>query len=451
MGPEGGGDEGRTAAAAHSRSDHSRSFPSLVSCFSRFSPQDELPELLDVFLVPRTGAVAVISRQRAHTAQRGDGAFETEIGTDAAGSPTPFYREVELALLFRLNLPRWRRGAVRDPELRKILLRVLACTLELRRLVTTSSEDKLPPWQTRVEETLTLITASSRLDLHTAIEILDSLDQELLLNGDEEFIAKAFLLERYRDAKNVAQNVRPFGGPFITWHTFIAGRNGAVEPGILDVVDLSGELKDLLRLRTVEQTDDLRAASVVQDSRSGATATAALRLESIQDLRRWLSALRWARSSEFRLDRARQRMRERALSRLAVLLAVLTGGLSFAISRVTDELSWNIVLLVALSGALGGVLAGVLKLRDDVARIGNLRILRPAVYVQPLLGAASGLLMLLILVSGFLTQDSSEQWAKDALLAFIAGFSEPYFLGIVNRVVSATAPQGVSGTKATQE
>jgi hypothetical protein len=53
-----------------------------------------------------------------------------------------------------------------------------------------------------------------------------------------------------------------------------------------------------------------------------------------------------------------------------------------------------------------------------------------------LVGAVAGLVILLVLESGAvaLGNGTSSSWASQALFAFAAGFSEPFFLGVVEKV-----------------
>jgi hypothetical protein len=157
--------------------------------------------------------------------------------------------------------------------------------------------------------------------------------------------------------------------------------------------------------------------------------------DGVKHRRRTLMELRWARGCEFRLHRARLRMKARVLWRLVPLLALAVSGLATVLA-LEGSLSWLTIVLVCVAGALGGVLAGFLKLRDSVTRIGDLRALRPAAYVQPLLGASAGLVMLLVAVAGFLPAGDATAGltSKYAVLAFAAGFSEPFFLQTVSRV-----------------
>jgi hypothetical protein len=56
--------------------------------------------------------------------------------------------------------------------------------------------------------------------------------------------------------------------------------------------------------------------------------------------------------------------------------------------------------------------------------------------VQPLIGATAGLFTLLALESHAVSPGGGGQtpWAAYALLTFVAGFSEPFFLGLVQKI-----------------
>ena len=56
--------------------------------------------------------------------------------------------------------------------------------------------------------------------------------------------------------------------------------------------------------------------------------------------------------------------------------------------------------------------------------------------VQPLVGASAGALVFMILSSNAVSIGtlSAEAWSSPGLLGFVNGFSEPFFLGLVDRV-----------------
>jgi hypothetical protein len=99
-----------------------------------------------------------------------------------------------------------------------------------------------------------------------------------------------------------------------------------------------------------------------------------------------------------------------------------------------DEV-WQEILVAGTAGALGATLAGTMKIRDDLRELDDLRSFWPAMRVQPLVGATAGLIVLLVVETGTLDGGGrSGSWAGRALVAFAAGFSEPFFLGLVQRV-----------------
>ncbi len=66
----------------------------------------------------------------------------------------------------------------------------------------------------------------------------------------------------------------------------------------------------------------------------------------------------------------------------------------------------------------------------------DLRSFWPAMRVQPLIGATAGLVTLFVLETGAVELGARQtaSWAALALFTFVAGFSEPFFLGLVQRV-----------------
>jgi len=138
-------------------------------------------------------------------------------------------------------------------------------------------------------------------------------------------------------------------------------------------------------------------------------------------------------------------MQVRHLLLLVPVLVLLVAGLGLAVTAVAPDAP---VPIVMVGGALGATVSGTRKLRDEVPNINALRAFTPAILVQPLLGAAAGLLLLLALESGLLGLDSSGQsWALLGALAFAAGFSEPVFLGVVARVAAIGEPPSEASSR----
>ena len=149
-----------------------------------------------------------------------------------------------------------------------------------------------------------------------------------------------------------------------------------------------------------------------------------------------LSFLYSQRTEAGRDRRARAGQKCRYLNALAPALLALQAALVIAIGYVAANDVWKAVAVAGTAGALGATLSGTMRIRDDLRDLDVLRSFWPAMRVQPLVGATAGLVVLLLMESGALDigRDDSGHWAGRALLAFAAGFSEPFFLGLVQRV-----------------
>jgi hypothetical protein len=161
-----------------------------------------------------------------------------------------------------------------------------------------------------------------------------------------------------------------------------------------------------------------------------------------------LSFLYSQRTEAGRDRRARAGQKCRYLNALAPVLLALQVGLVLAIDYFAADEVWKAVAVAGTAGALGAALSGTMRIRDDLRDLDDLRSFWPAVRVQPLVGATAGLVVLLLMESGTLDMGSGESghWAGPALLAFAAGFSEPFFLGLVQRVAVIPDKTGVEPT-----
>jgi hypothetical protein len=154
-----------------------------------------------------------------------------------------------------------------------------------------------------------------------------------------------------------------------------------------------------------------------------------------------LNFLYLRRAEAGRDRRAKAALKDLYLRRLAVVLVPFLLGLG-AISCVSTIVSpashsvWRSFLVAALAGALGSTLSGVVKLRDQLLRQDELRAFKPAMLVQPLVGASAGALVFLLLAGRAFSLGTMDPaaWPSPGLLGFVAGFSEPFFLGLVDRV-----------------
>jgi hypothetical protein len=137
-------------------------------------------------------------------------------------------------------------------------------------------------------------------------------------------------------------------------------------------------------------------------------------------------------------DRARMSMRADYLRKEGWTLAFVVTAFLFALAN-----DWSGYVLAALAGAVGGCLTGARALRSVVS-ITGIGPHRTWWWVQPFAGAAAGILIYLVLDASIVTlpgtgsgDDSVAQTAR-VTYAFLAGFSEPFFLGTLARLAGTS-------------
>jgi hypothetical protein len=288
----------------------------------------------------------------------------------------------QLALKFLKPLPR-------DAELRKLLGRIYWSITEFQRLKAGSG---LAP-EAHVRAHRLLQVDPLTLSVDAVLEVTDAWDQLLIEYGDERYLRGILVAEHTRD---------PQGTTVTTWSS------------VFHEHEVVGGWEALLKGEPMNEANRTAAANQ-------------------------LAELYRVRSILYQLARARMHMRARHLWLLVPMLAPLIVGLSLAAAAVGA--GWGTIWLVALAGALGASVAGTLKLRDHITNINELRAFWPATVVQPLIGSTAGLLTLLVLASGLIKVDwGGQAWAVAGAIAFVAGFSEPVFLGIIGRVAAIGEP-----------
>jgi hypothetical protein len=131
--------------------------------------------------------------------------------------------------------------------------------------------------------------------------------------------------------------------------------------------------------------------------------------------------------------RTRVAMKARSFAHYAFLLGGLAVALGVFLVLVDDTSLWAI-LAAATAGALGATISGARRVRNVVA-VTELRSLRGWKVLQLLVGASAGLFTFMVLSSDILrlpgTSGETTSWAAFATYGFIAGFAEPFFLGVV--------------------
>jgi hypothetical protein len=280
----------------------------------------------------------------------------------------------------------------RNPELAKALSLIQGYVGEARNLL--DLQDAEAPLRTadvreRLRELLTRDV--SKLSIDSAWELANQLKRELLLLGDVSYVWTQLEYEAHRDKKPNK------------WHGW----------------------SDHLAQSKLNALLEARAKGPIDRS---------THLEAVRSLR-MLYELRAEAGLE---RRARAAQKCQYLTMLIPILLALQFALAAAIYEVGRSGMWKQIALAGSAGALGAALSGIFRVRDRLVELDDLRSFWPAMRIQPLIGATAGLVTLLVLEShavrvGTATAQRTP-WAAVALLTFVAGFSEPFFLGLVRRV-----------------
>jgi hypothetical protein len=280
----------------------------------------------------------------------------------------------------------------RNPELAKARAHAQGYVAEARNLLDLADEEA--PLRTagvreRIGELLRRDLRSLSID--STWELANELKHELLFLGDASYVWTQLEYEAQRDKKPDK------------WH----GWSAHLEPS---------KLQELLAARN----NNGRVDRPIQ-------------LEAVRSLMKL-----YEQRAEAGIERrARAAQKCRYLTMLIPILFTLLFALSAAIYAVGGSGMWKQILLAASAGALGATLSGTFRVRDRLFELDDLRSFWPAMRIQPLIGATAGLFTLLVLESHAIKVGDATgptPWAAWALFTFVAGFSEPFFLGLVRRV-----------------
>ena len=286
----------------------------------------------------------------------------------------------------------WERRRGQNPELAKALAFVQRYVSEARAMLDLDEEEA--PLRTREarEHLRDLLNRDvEKLSIDSAWELANELKRHLLVLGDIPYVWAQLEYEAERDKKR---------GKWHRWSEHLP----------------ASKLRGLMAAR--EQ----------------GTIDRAVHLDAVRSLR-MLYELR----AEEGLDRrARAAQKCRYLNALIVFLLLSLVALSASIYEVGRGGVWKSLVLAASAGALGAVLSGTFRVRDRLVELDDLRSFWPAMRIQPLIGATAGLVTLLVLETGAVDLGpeaaAPAPWAAIALFTFASGFSEPFFLGLVERV-----------------
>jgi hypothetical protein len=112
----------------------------------------------------------------------------------------------------------------------------------------------------------------------------------------------------------------------------------------------------------------------------------------------------------------------------------LTVALVVSATYARDGGFTSAVWFAAFAGALGGTLGGAFKVRDTLDW-DDVKGLRQAILIQPLLGSGAGLVLFFVYLQAHGVE--GDYWLAGGISAFVGGFSEPFFL----RTVAALTKQ----------
>jgi hypothetical protein len=181
-------------------------------------------------------------------------------------------------------------------------------------------------------------------------------------------------------------------------------------------------------------------ASISADADSGRIARRAVEM---------LASLYQARNRAEREQRAHDRVRDTRLqwvTRWLLLLLVPTAALlvvAFSLAASSRQVGWLEdavrVALVLMVGGLGSALSGTRRLLGVALLRGQLDRFQAAFRAQVFVGGTLGLLALLLYEVGSLPTFQASGVVSDVvpvvIYAFLAGFSEPFVLGVVQGLI----------------
>jgi hypothetical protein len=319
-----------------------------------------------------------------------------------------------------------------NPELQKALAILHKQVGEVRLLLPAGSQGDGAPRDAVRRELRDLLDRPVPARTNAAWELVDAFEAVLPRIACREFLATLLELERGLDERPEESWREPwghYGWGRIRWRDYFPGK----------------ELNALLAgLTDQTRTSWPAAGTAAGDPRPGINEPQGAQQRAVERL----VALYRMRSEDGRLVRARFAMRARLLLVMALVLIVVLAGLLVVLPLVHDgtgqPLDRLVVLAVTLAGALGGTLSGTRALRK-LRKLTDLRLFQAGMIVQPLLGGSAALVLLLLLQSRIVrlpgTTGEGPTWATWALYGFLAGFSEPFFLAIVERVAGVNEEQ----------
>lgn len=173
--------------------------------------------------------------------------------------------------------------------------------------------------------------------------------------------------------------------------------------------------------------------------------------QNLESARHMLAMLYRARRDDQLAHHSRAQARSKNLLILAGILIVLVPLflLTYWYASHTRPSVWATVML-PIAGAVGAALSGTLKARDQLNREVDIGRFKDGLLAQLLVGAAAAVIVVVILKANLTSVGKVEpaSIAAQAAFGFLAGFSEPFVLGVVGRAANlGSAAKAPSSTK----
>jgi hypothetical protein len=298
--------------------------------------------------------------------------------------------------------------AVRDPEFRKnlrIFRRLLGEAVELHRRAVAGSGRSAASSPVLLREDALRERTAFPADLAWTLPLLLArrfeLEQLLIEVGDREYL-RGRLAELYDEGP----------GTHTTWRGLYGDALPALLPG--------------------------------QPGESGEDGEPGEDAAGIEVIRARLVRLMRVKEAEDQDHRARWELRRRAALLVLAVLAVVAAAFTLAVAgAVPDD---SDLLAAAAAGAAGAALGGLVRLRDEVRLGAQVRQFSPFFLGEVVVGVTAGVVMFLVDHSGIVRVSGAGTGV--AALAFVVGFSEAAFIGVLARVAGTVRQPGPAASAA---
>ena len=185
--------------------------------------------------------------------------------------------------------------------------------------------------------------------------------------------------------------------------------------------------------------------AAVEQYRSGI----AVSLNDLQSARHMLSSLYRSRRDDQLAHHSRAQARSQNLLILAGILTIFIPLflVTYWYASHPRPSVWGTVML-PIAGAVGAALSGTLKARDQLNREADIGRFKDGLLAQLLVGAAAAVIVVVLLKANLTSVGNitPNTITAQAAFGFLAGFSEPFLLGVVGRAANLGSTAAAPGT-----